>query len=782
MLKTTWFQLLLVSGLGVLLLLLWLLLPTKVSEPVLAPQDDTSRFFFGGPKVIGQEFIAPAGLAEIVVTIGTSTMPSGPLTLHLRHDFYGQDIRTSTVFSIEPGTTDVRFPLRPVLKPAQKLIWVLEAPYSPDLVWVYRELDATAYTEGKAFLNNRPLRGNFGFQIVSYQNSVQRFWRQLQESYAWERWSLPLGLLIALALTDTLRLTPLRWLQPPLSRRLIVLVAALSVGLHFGFISQLPLINDEGAYIQDVVQTQADFLPFRDFLTKGPLYLLVLKVWQLIAPHTIFGWRLFSALMWGVAVYFGAALARELRLPLLTQLLVAVLLATTPATLALTTPLLLQTAMVPVGLAALTYLMRGIRQGNTSLIVLAGLLTAATYFIRVSSIVLIALGAILIVLYSQRRFKTLFTYGATSLTILLVSGLVAVLIIGWQHTTVLFNLEAVFISGQRAAQAQGESDLLLRQLMAEAQTLWRSAPLLLSSLFLLPVVVPRYRRWWLPLVVAGGLLWFMSVSWHHLADMGYLLPTTLPLVRLMIIMLVFGIPLGWLLIRLLLPATNLAPPLPERYRVVAVVALWLVLLIYLYGKWGRFRESYLVEFIPPLALLTALTFTALYHQWQRIESVWLRRLSSFLFLTVIATSTIQGSFIALRHPHSGTMDQNSIREIAAVISQHVPPHVSLFTAQPAVTAFAQRPIMFGYAHPGWYLEERKGVVSPELRRLYFADQPVITAYLRDEAQFVLMDRRTSEIYFDAFEERQAILSERFQDIAHVPNPAIGEDFILYKRH
>jgi hypothetical protein len=768
-----------ILGTFVLLLVLWLLVPLQREQVVLAPHEEGARHLFGGGKAVAQEFIPPRGLAHIVIPMGSLTLPSGPLLLHLRTELLGTDIRTSTVFALDDNEQEVRFSFAPLIAPPKKVFWILEAPHTASQhVWVYREQDAHAFPGGRAFAGHRPTKGNFGFTLHYYEPMYQHVLRTLRAANSWEQLSFVVGFVGALTVVSAAS-----FVLPLLKRfkkGIVLVVALVGVGAHLFFITHFPVINDEGAYIQDVLQAEPHFLPFRDFLTKGPLYLFLLKLWQLLIPHTIIFWRFLSAISWGVTTYLFSRLLQTLQFPVAAQLLAVLFMALLPAALSLTTPLLLQNTSGLFVIGALYLLVLGIRRQHDRFIVGAALLMAAAYFIRVSSIVpMFIAGLFIIFLARQRILRMLFLYGGTLAITMLAVFVLSAMIMGVSKTAVLFNLEAFFISQQRAEVLPEEAELPIRLFLANSQLLWRTAPLLLSGLLLWPIL--SLRRWE-PFSVVALILVLVPLIYltlGHLVDMEYLLPDKFPLVRAVLLGLVVFLPLGWLCIQVVLPTfPAVASSLP---RVLLLCILWLVGLVVAYGQWGRFRHSYIVEFLPPLIVVASWSFITLAERWRAVSPRFLRSVGSVLVLTLGGASIMQGMVLAYNYPHTGNIDQGELAAVVSLVQQYVPAREPLFTAQPVVTAFAKRPIIFGYAHPGWYREERLGIVSSSLRKLFFMEPQQLTEYLRTQARFVLNDRRTEEVYFDGYPERKQILEESFEELGRVENTLTGTPFVLYQR-
>ena len=205
-----------------------------------------------------------------------------------------------------------------------------------------------------------------------------------------------------------------------------------------------------------------------------------------------------------------------------------------------------------------------------------------------------------------------------------------------------------------------------------------------------------------------------------------------------------------------------------------VAAIWLALLWVLYREWGSFQQSYWAEFLPPLALLAGWVFSELRGKVSRTGAA--------AFSGLLIASLVWGFAVVTLYPHTGTLELGSLQKVAQEVRENVPEGEEIFTAQPAVIALAQRPIMLGYSHPGWIRAARLKAIPENLRQIYFADEAEITRYLAEQVQFVLREGRTSEIYFDGFPEREEILREQFSLVSEVENDLTEEPFQLYMRN
>lgn len=778
------YPLLAVSIILGLLTIVLVAFPVPQSQTFLAPQGEADRIYFGGPAVVGQQFLPPRGLSELIIPVGTASEQRGPLILHLRETWFGEDVRAAIVYSLAGETA--RFTFAPLLRPPEKLLWLLEGPHAPPRAyWVYREPDATV-TSGPAYLNNQRLGGGIGYALIKRiptllawfgATPLEGYWHRSQVT-AWEYRTL-LGALIVTAVA--ILLWPRRRLIRLTETQLLTLLILTSLLLHVWLALHMPLINDEGAYIQDVMQAKLSFIPLRDYLTKGLAYLALLKVWLLLTPHTVLAWRLFPAFFWAAATVALWWWLRQLGMPGAVRIISAALMGLLPGAVALTTPVLVQTTSVPAGLISLVVLMAGLRRQKTSWIALAAIMLAVSFFMRVTTLALGLIGVSMIWLYGSTRRRQLALYVGSGIVTFLTIGALLTTVLGWQRALVAANAEALLIAQHRVevAQARPEQEPLIRQLTIESRLLWRSAPLLVLGLFLLPLLLlGRSRFGGSHLLVAGYLVVVYQVYWHW-RDADYLLPGGFSVARLLLICLVFGS---------IFLATTLwyagRPRVTNGYypwQALLLSGLWLVILTTVYLRWGRFRQSYLVEFIPPLAVITAFSLRELAGQLTTVKPRLLARAVIAISIFLVAGTYLTGWYMVWYYPHTGTIDQASARQFSRVVQQFVPPGETLFTAQPVVTALSQRPIMFGNAHPGWYREARLGMIPEALRDLFFVSPEVVTEFLRQDARFVVYERRTQEIYFDGYPEREQMLRDLFVPVAAVSNNAGGDTLELYER-
>lgn len=754
------------------LAVLFLLSPREQSQEVLAPFTDSAKMTFGREKSVGQSFVPLPGMREVRMPIGRNEGAKGPLILHIRRDYFGEDIRAAVVFEPPAESEDIIFTFPPIRKVASPLMWVLEAPHGPhNAYWVYRELDASAYPTGTAFITGKTVAGNYGFTQIGIDRTYRRVGYQIVESLTpWEWQSLGVFMVAALCFAVFARR-----LRPYFSSASgwVGVLMVLTLVFHVWRSHTAPVIIDEGAYLQDAVQTSAHFLPFRDFLTKGPIYIVLLKIWREVAPDVLVGWRLLSALSWAGVVGLSAILARRVGLPARVQLITAALLALLPGVVSASTPLLLQVVSTLFAVVAAAALLKGAQENRPLFVGLGSLLMTVGYLTRSSTVAAAIAGAVLLFLFSHRRWRDVGVYITSGVAAMaLVSG-AALLLMEPEKVSVMLNIEAVTVGKLQTANVGGVEPVI--RWVTEASTvLWRAGGWILAGIVWLPfLLLSRIKNGALRWLGIGVWAAVLGISIYHLIDIGYGLPGPLPLTRFTMLAIVFGIP-GWWLLQLLQSHVS-NPVLGVGWKWAGVCVAWLTALVLLYRGWGIFRPGYIVEFLPPAAILAAVGLA------QGIPQLFRRTAAQAVLAGLLAASWWQGVNVVLHHPISGTITPEAVQEMTHILQKHVPAEEEIFTAQPVVTAAAKRKIIRGYAHPGWIRAARLGGVPESLRKIYFAEDDEITRWLEHEVRFVVTDERTSEIYFDDFPERQKILREQFEVVSEVANDLTEEPLRLYRR-
>lgn len=800
--------------------LLYGLLPT--SREVLrttAPHTPEDVEQFGGSRSLGQSFIAPADrLAEIHLSFRAPIPRDAfPMLFHLRHGRYATtDVRTVTVSAADVdahGVLRIRF--LPVPKSGGRTYaMLLDAGRAPwKQLAAYRQIDGSIYEQGYLFFGETAQvgAGDLEFALITREPRILNVWHarvrpfldQLQgragivEQRYLVRTPRLFRALVVGVLVSVLAVALRRFLHATESRIRIFLgmLVVAHILLHAPFLVPYPGVNDEGSYLMDIQNIRAGYWPFRDTLTKGPLFLLVLAPVALFLPHSLLPARLLVAGVSGIEVLLLYLLGRRLGGPTV-GLLAAALWALSPITVAQTSQLFLQPFSLP--LVTLALILALPPSGHTPsrgnvlaafltprrVAMLAGVLLALAYCVRASSLAFIVPALALVFIQQDMRtgirrvIDVLLGFGG----MLALVALPALFVLGTERTAVMFNLEAFIIGHARSG---GESAAaafsflppreILERFNAHGAVLFRvGMPLVLLWIAAIAHALTKLLR----LPHAVGVIGFLGLSFPilqrvyasnftlagELANFGPSFKVLTAIATILIAAALWWFPT---------PVRLSARPLLRM--LILLGGTWISLAM-LYMFFGRFRQQYHTEFLP-LYVLGSATFLAsiLPTMQEKGLSPFLRRWWHYglgAALSTVVAAAIFLSFIPSREqPHTGSIPHRTALSVGRILRRHSEPREEILTAQGLFTFYADRFLPFGASHPGWYLEERVGTVPTELRRLFLPDKEELRRAMREKPiRLVAIDRRTREIYFTYDPEMQALLKSDYRLLETVPNP------------
>jgi hypothetical protein len=753
-----------------------------------APRDTKARIYIHQKVSVGQSFQAPWPLKGIgIVLDGVKDLP-GAFTLHLRKSPRGPDLRTVSIPAkeLKLGETINFFEFEPLSLPAEEtLYFFLEAPQiKKGQLWAFREIDSSIYPTGSLLRNFREEPGDLAFQLKGQVRKfvkITLFSDSNFPSFTSRDFQVSATtLIITLGSTLALFLIPyplhrFRYLVPLLGLTLFI--------LHLPFVFRWPAINDEGSYLLDVVQMSWGGVPFRNFLTKGPVFLFFLKSWQLFWSHSLLLARFFSVFVSILALPLLFFIAHRLSFSRRITFASVVLYSLSAGASAFSSHLLTQPLAIFWGLAGLCCLLSPRLplhwRGR-----LGAIFVALAIFTRLSAVVFLPLSLLIIFWQNQQRKGLLKTFLLALLTTSLIIFLILFLLAGWPRVLVALNMESILVVKQHH-QAGGiwltyPPQEIYERMVYLLPPLWRSSALLVIFSLLAPFLLLRYWRA-VPALAAALPVWLMWFwLWQSLPPAWRSLAGAFPAEKIVgtaLLLLCTGIvliPLGFLK-----TSFSSRRQFYHHGRLVLLGVFWVTLLLAVYTFWGKWRSNYFGEFLPPLALLAGFSF---YHIWQALlnafASLHLARFFVSLWWGGLLALTYLSFQYTLAIPHTGTMDLGSVERMRKVIERNVSPHEAIFTAQALFPAITRRPILPPFAsHPGWILSDRRGEVPEKLRLLYFPPDDKLLLSLQ-KANYVLTDRRTNEVYFEipALKEE---LENHFTLMEEVEN--ISAPFRLWKR-
>lgn len=562
---------------------------------------------------------------------------------------------------------------------------------------------------------------------------------------------------------------------------LLVVFTGASLALHLSFVFKLHVIEDESAYLQDAWQISSEVLPFREFgATKGPVFLFLLKGWQLLTGRTLLAGRLFPILFHIASIPLLYLTARNLTRSSVVGLIAAGLWATAPVVVSLTTNVMHVSMELFWMLFALAILSRR-RPLSWSTIAIAALLFFISLLTRATAIAFAPLLAWLIITHA-RSIKHLLVF--VVLTTLLVAATVAIIypLYGWPKTAFFFNADATLIAKDQQTTYAVSGPSAFEKLIIGLQPMWFEGLFIITLASLLPFLrIPTA-----PAARAAAALLLLALapilSTPIMAEIASFWEgdTFAPHRAVQRAVYVAVVGAGTLA---LLGRT--APP-PSRVRTPAAVLLvWLVSFIAFYRYWGRTpTPHYVLEIIPALCIAAALTIFTLYEQIRPAVPSPIVPAAAALG-TLIAIASLAASFHTIpTHQYRGTMEVEAVQAIARHIQSLVPEGEPIFTAQPIYAYLGERPLYGYYTHPGWYLAERAGFLPASIRGVFFPEFEELARMVERDINWIVVDWRTNDIYFNKNTPQtqlfRRLLAEHFEPTITVPNLA-SQPITLYQR-
>jgi len=795
-----------------------------------APREHASRLSFHGAQTIQQTLTLPLrdiGRIDIPINV-PERADAYPLILHVRSSPKDKrDLRTLYVTRRDVSETDdvivFRFLPETRGKEQREISLALDAPNArPNEFFAYREVDAAKYPDGHLSAGERNVAGNIALRVY-----VRRPWYRLLASDAARALTESLeepGDVFAKQVSSTalvLRILPTldrivatvaaviaafgiltvprvrQWIlqRTTLSRGEIAFFAALAIVsliLHLPYMYAYPAVNDEGSYLMDIAQFENGRLPFRDFLTKGPLFLVLLSPAVLSHGPSLIAARVLIAFAAAIEVVLISLLARALW-GRAAGIAAAILSAAMPAVVSQSTHVFLQ----PMELVFVTLTLLTILSARDPIIppsrrnrklCAAGAVLALSSLTRASAIAFFVPAFVLLLMQEPRSWRQ----AARRLTVFLagfaaVVGSVAVLSLlamGPEKTAILLNLEAVLVSQGRVESGHAAGifgalstprDTLHGLIAAGASILRTGFPLLL--LWLLIVSRALFRLLRLPRaafpLIVGLILLF---AWPSFRDVFHISPDVTPPVRWL---LTASVPL--LTLFGLDAMTRMKDVRLQPLRDALLLGGTWVALTVMYASLGRFRQHYHPEFLFLYVLASALFLSELLHVpvvetlsntstslAARIRNIFTWKCGNFPAAGIVAVTIawiILGHDVAIAMPHVGTFPISIVHEAARSLRLHTAPGEEVLTAQPILTFLAERRIPFDASHPGWYLEEQAGTISSSLRRIYFPEREALREYVESTPiRTIVLDRRTEEVYITPDPLLRVILERSFHVI------------------
>lgn len=688
---------------------------------------NTGELTAGG--LVGQTFVALGNnLSAVAVQFATYSNRNNhqPIIFHLRQWQQDRDVRTVTVNAGDLNDNQLyRFSFTPLVDSQGKtFFFFITSPGSKsgDAITVDINSD-DPYPQGSAYIvhaipgaetqpdvlnrsgkptvdvtfesyHQVPLRLAVIHQIQRTVTDFKTSWSQRRADYAqWAYLAIPALVIVILLL-----------LPSSILENHAVLFALIigAVAWRLVYATHMPATSDEGNYLYDAAALNRGVLAGGDGYVKAPLVVLWISLWQWLLGHTVLAGRLSSLIAGALTAWPLYSLGRELhsrRAGILAAAIWALAGAPAVATIYVHT----QPLALFFGIAGLALLVRSLHHSVplNRYLLLAGALLGLGVISRKS---ILALGLVPLALVIVERtawpakLKHLVMIG-------LGFGIVVGLFLGWAGAQYGSEgvQEAIGINSVEDGISANEPSQLEQ---VRAYSLRGMTPLFRESLPLIFLATTgwglllerAWRRkvvWILPLVV---FWWAWSFFTNYEGSS----------------VMVFGMRWIWYAMAALILVAVITKRAAEpeediRWRsLTALVApLWLGGLIFFYMNWIKFHANYLVEFLPPLALLAGIGAAS----WARLfvasttpapAGPWLKRGAVALFVTILFWALFLSNYVTYTIPHTGQFELSAIQEAAAWARANIPLDQPIFTGAAIIPYVSGHRIALDIAHPRWY--------------------------------------------------------------------------------
>ncbi len=565
-----------------------------------------------------------------------------------------------------------------------------------------------------------------------------------------------------------------------------IMLAAMAI--HINLIPILNIVEDESAYMQDAWQASAKVLPFREFgATKGPVFLYLLKGWQVLLGQTIFASRLFSSLFHVMSIPLLYLVARRLTNSTTVGIVAAILWGLSAAPVSLTTNVMHFSLELTLILLSL-WLVSGNHVSRRDIIIAAFFFFLAT-LTRATAIS--ALPIILTVLIIQTKsWRSVIMFCLVGAFLLAMTIAIIYPLYGWPKTAFFFNADATLIANdQRTAYTQ-ESVSPQQQLFRGFIPLWyEGLPLVILAIGGIGLSF-RAGTWYLKLAFLSALItgayYLYGPVLNNIGE--YWSGDAMKMVRQYANISYLGLFAICGLTLLSYSGSKINQKRDSTSKSINIpilrLAIWLGSVLVFYHYWGREPTPYYVlEAIPPLAIAAGITSAILF------KSLWSMRLPGTFPLSILMAAflifSITYPYLAISdRQYRGTITTRAALKMAEQIKNLVAENETIFTAQPVFAFLGHRSLYGLYTHPGWYLAERAGFMPASIRRIYFPDLPDLTSQVARDVNWIVVDWRTTDVYFNpGAKETQplrTLLEQDFEPIVTVSNEP-KQPIILYHK-
>lgn len=213
--------------------------------------------------------------------------------------------------------------------------------------------------------------------------------------------------------------------------------------------------------------------------------------------------------------------------------------------------------------------------------------------------------------------------------------------------------------------------------------------------------------------------------------------------------------------------------------------LWIGGLVIFYLNWIKFHANYLVEFLPPLAIMSGV---GAYLSWYRLRGrsafedshpAWSagQRVLAGCFMVGLLWAMYLSNYVTYVYEHTGTFDQSAVEEAAVWAQQNIPKTSTIFTGAAVVPYLSGHRVALDIAHPRWYAYEFTRKDTERLNTFLPSAEKMLAAYR--EADWLLLEQQTAFSFLMEYSEIEEGLERDWELVHEVEN--LSNPLKFYRR-
>lgn len=543
----------------------------------------------------------------------------------------------------------------------------------------------------------------------------------------------------------------------PFALYILIAIITLSFLVRFFTLKVAWVDGDEGNYLYDAKLMLEGFVPFKDYVTRSPLYLCLLAISIKLFGTTLTAGRvvsLISSVGTTVLLYF---LAKELYNKR-TGLAAALIYALLPFTVFWSSIIKTEPTVAILNMLAIYLFVLGLKRRNNFFIICGGAVVALAILVRESALGLLVIQVTFAYVYLSFQSKSSFKRklsSTLSIALHIMAGIlfVYVLILIIAVSFGLFDSIAPFFSKFRGLLHNRSSNLfslhalhhvrdgflnLISTSLVEGFLEELAGPLVLGLLFIALALKGGRSRLSVFLTslfcIGFGFFAYKVVTTHLLG--------LYPRYR-------------FLLLFLLLVATIAViyfHQAPNLFASNALMLVWLVTYCCIYITHHKFHLMYFYEIMPVLCIMIAATFTTTVDV--RFKDV----LVSAMLFTLLISSFFTLKYYYSTHGLFRSWSPHTVFKVSEYLQSMTEENDEIFTGSTIFVFCASRRLVRNISHPILY----RDFSEEELHSLGYPSPEEIMKYMaRERVRYVINDRRTWTCFYKRYPKLELFVDKNY---------------------